>query len=111
MNILHNAPKHPIIEGSALLVARNVKQARLAQNISQRDMSTRAGMSLRSYQSFEGTGEIHLMKFLEVLRALGRLSEFSNAVPVFRPQTPIEANRRAERRMRARPSKTLRASN
>lgn len=85
-------------------VAENIRRSRLAQNISQAEIATHVGMSLRSYQTFESTGEIRLNKFIEVLRALGRLQEFVDTAHIFRPQTFAEAERLSERRQRARKS-------
>lgn len=87
--------------GSAYSIAQNVRRLRLSQNIPQAEIARRVGISLRTYQTFERTGEIHLMKFLEVLRGLGRLSEFVNAVALFQPRTVEEAKRLEQRRERA----------
>ena len=90
-----------IAAGSAFAIAQNIRRTRLSQNISQAEIARRAGMSSRTYQTFEKTGEIHLMKFLEILRGLGRLDEFANAATLLQPRSAGEAGRLENRRVRA----------
>ncbi|MDR1279820.1 MAG: helix-turn-helix domain-containing protein [Opitutaceae bacterium] len=102
-SMLQDELSRRIATGSALTIAQNIRRVRLSQNITQSEIARRAGLSLRTYQTFEQTGEIHLMKFLEVLRGLGRLSEFVNAAAILQPRTPEEATRLENRRERASP--------
>jgi transcriptional regulator with XRE-family HTH domain len=92
-----------VITGSARTAAQNIKRARINQNISQVEVAKRVGLSLRSYQTFEASGEIRLMKFLELLRVLGRLSAFVDAATVFQPRSLDEARQQEKRRRRASP--------
>ncbi len=88
---------------SAIDLAATIKRMRLAQNISQITIANNIGISLRTYQEFEKTGEIRLMKFIEILRMLGVFSKFTDAMKnLDAPTTIKEAENIAKRRVRAR---------
>ena len=50
-----------------------VAKQRLSQNLSQQDVYDRAAIASSTYKKFEQTGEISLLRFIAVLRAIGRL--------------------------------------
>ena len=61
------------------ILAERVKQLRKKGGLSQPQVASRAGMSLRSYQTFEATGNIALKKLSNVLVVLemeGELARF-----------------------------------
>ena len=99
-------PTKSIGDSSALNIARLLKNMRLAQNITQKEMALRVGISERSYQIFEQRGEIRLMKFLEILRVFGILGGVSDSIKnLSAPQTAKEAITLSMRRERARKNK------
>ena len=46
---------------------------RLSQNLTQQEVYDRADIASSTYKKFEQTGEISLVRFIAVLRAIGRL--------------------------------------
>ena len=71
-NILSFKSDAEIAEQLAQWVARE----RLSQNLSQQDVYQRAGIAGSTYKKFEQTGETSLVRFIAVLRAIGRLDAF-----------------------------------
>jgi DNA-binding XRE family transcriptional regulator len=98
-------PSTIFLHYTASRLAEEVRQVRLGLNMTQATVALRIGVSLPTYKKFEKTGEISLLKFLEVLRVIGRLQDvtFLN-LPA--PKTPSEAAQQAQHRQRARPRKT-----
>jgi transcriptional regulator with XRE-family HTH domain len=56
-------------------LAEKCRTLRLLQNMSQQEVSDRAGIALRTYRRFEQEGQISLERFVAVMRALNRLPE------------------------------------
>lgn len=56
-------------------LAGKCRELRLRQNMSQQEVSERAGIALRTYRRFEQEGQIALERFVAVVRALNRLPE------------------------------------
>ena len=54
-------------------LAQWVANERLSQNLSQENIYRRADIASSTYKKFEQTGETSLVRFIAVLRALGRL--------------------------------------
>ena len=54
-------------------LAHWIAKERLAQNLSQQDIYRRAAIAGSTYKKFEQTGETSLVRFIAVLRAIGRL--------------------------------------
>ena len=46
---------------------------RLSQNLTQQDVYARADIASSTYKKFEQTGETSLLRFIAILRAIGRL--------------------------------------
>jgi hypothetical protein len=57
----------------AQVLAQWVAKERLSQNLSQEDIYRRAAIASSTYKKFEQTGETSLVRFIAVLRAIGRL--------------------------------------
>jgi len=57
-------------------VAKRAKAMRLAQNLSQRSLAERAGVSEASLKRFEGTGAISFSSLLQIAAALGCMDDF-----------------------------------
>ena len=69
-------------------LAQWVAKQRLAQNLSQQDVYERAGIASSTFKKFEQSGEISLLRFIAVLRAIGRLDmieQILNAQPQVSP--------------------------
>jgi transcriptional regulator with XRE-family HTH domain len=84
---------------TARRLADAVRQARLGQNMTQAMLAEYIGVSLPTYKKFEKTGEISLMKFLHVLRVLGR-SQDVTFIALNEPRTPEESRQRQRKRAR-----------
>ena len=54
-------------------VANWVARERLNQNLSQQDIYAKAAIAGSTYKKFEQSGETSLVRFIAVLRAIGRL--------------------------------------
>ena len=54
-------------------LAHWIAKERLAQNLSQQDIYRKAAIAGSTYKKFEQTGETSLVRFIAVLRAIGRL--------------------------------------
>jgi transcriptional regulator with XRE-family HTH domain len=83
-------------------VGRRLKRTRLSQNVTQRDLATRAGVSLRTVSAAERGEDVRLSTLLRMLRALGRLGGIDALLPA--PSvSPLElVERRGRQRQRAR---------
>lgn len=55
------------------LLSTHIKELRLAENLTQKGLAQRAGVSLATFRKFEQTGIISLTSFLHLLMALNRL--------------------------------------
>jgi transcriptional regulator with XRE-family HTH domain len=93
-------PTLSFLRFTAAGLAESARQVRLGLNLTQAEVARDIGVSIGTYKKFERSGEISLMKFLEVLRVLGRLRD----VPFLafaEPKNPREAAGQARRRQRA----------
>jgi transcriptional regulator with XRE-family HTH domain len=71
------------IDGELLVeLSEKCRELRLRQNMSQQEVSERAGIALRTYRRFEQEGQISLERFVAVVRALNRLSELEGLLRV-----------------------------
>ncbi len=59
-------------------VAKCARAMRLAQNLSQRSLAERAGVSQASLKRFEGTGEVAFSTLLQIAAALGCMDDFAS---------------------------------
>ena len=57
-------------------VSQRVKERRLENNLSQKSLASRAGITFASYRRFETTGEISLRSLIMIALALDMTSEF-----------------------------------
>ncbi len=58
-------------------LGQRAKTLRLAQNLTQGGVASRAGISIGTLKRFERTGEIQLNHLLRIALVLGRLEEFN----------------------------------
>jgi transcriptional regulator with XRE-family HTH domain len=81
-------------------LGRRLMAIRLAQNLTQGELATRAGLGLRTIQRLEqGEAATQLSGFVRVCRALG-LMERLDALLVEPPPSPIDQLRLQERKRR-----------
>ena len=73
-------------------IGKNLRLTRIAQNIRQEDLVTMIGASLQAIQNLEGGGNVELMTFILVSKALGLdLGIWEACQP--KPQTLAEIER------------------
>lgn len=63
---------------AATLLAQRVQELRLSQNLSQKTLANRSGVSYGTIKRFEQTGKISLESLLKLSLILGVLDEFSS---------------------------------
>lgn len=81
-------------------VAGRARAMRLAQNLSQKSLAERAGVSQASLKRFEGTGEIAFSTLLQIAAALGCMDDFAS---LFAARAAVSIDEIAKkRRMRGR---------
>lgn len=61
-------------------LAIQVKELRIAKNLTQKAFAQKSGIAHMTYCKFERTGKISLIGFLKVLRHLGRLKDISSVL-------------------------------
>jgi transcriptional regulator with XRE-family HTH domain len=81
-------------------LATRLRAHRLAQNIPQRELAARAGISHKTLTTFEQSGKVSLDVFLRIVAVLG-LSESLSTLFEVRQQTIREMERAEQRRQRA----------
>lgn len=82
------------------LIAKHAKQKRLAMNLAQQTLATRAGVSYGSLKKFETTGQISLKSLLKIALVLDALNEFEQ---LFSPPTlPSSLDQLLEKNTRKR---------
>ena len=73
-------------------IAQWVAEERLSQNLSQQDIYQRAAIASSTYKKFEQTGETSLVRFIAILRAIGRLDvieQILNSKPKVSPMQKL----------------------
>ena len=68
---------------------------RLSQNLSQKDVYERAAIASSTYKKFEQTGETSLLRFIAILRAIGRIDvieQILNTQPQISPMQRLTGN-------------------
>ena len=81
-------------------LAAKLRAHRLSQNISQRELAARAGISNKTLTTFEQSGRVSLDVFLRIVAALG-LSESLSTLFELKQQTIKEMEAAQQRRQRA----------
>lgn len=64
------------------LIAKNACELRLSQNLSQKTLSERSGVSYGTLKKFEQTGNISLESLLKIAIVLGAMSKFNELFAV-----------------------------
>lgn len=81
-------------------LATRLRAHRLAQNISQRELAARAGISLKTQTTFEQTGKVSFDVFLRIVDALG-LSDSMSTLFEVKQQSIREMELAEQQRQRA----------
>ena len=76
-------------------VSKRAKAMRLAQNLSQKSMAERSGVSEASLKRFEHTGEIAFASLLKVSAVLGCMDDFG---ALFAPRETVSIDEIAKKR-------------
>ena len=72
-----------------LFLSYRIKQARISSNLTQKELASRANISLSTYRRLEQKGEGSIKDFIKTLVALGRVQELENFLPPA-PYSPVE---------------------
>jgi len=57
------------------LIGSRIKQERISQNLSQKDLANKSELSIKAIQRLEQSGQIAFEKMVQILRALNRLDQ------------------------------------
>lgn len=85
------------------LLGQRAKRLRLAQNVSQKELAARAGLSFGTVRNLEAGKSISLEHFVGILEALGRIADLENVL-AYEPSLSIQQLEKLEqagRRQRA----------
>ena len=89
-----------------LEMAERFRKVRLAQNLSQKDVAQRSGVSLASVRKFETTGDISLKGLVNLAIVVNKAGDFASvfeeppAIDLFAPK-PKERKRASQRGKKA----------
>jgi len=81
--------------------AARLRAERLAQNLTQRALAERIGISIKTVANAEDSGQISMETLLRILDGLGRLDELQQLLPDSGPSPIVLAERKGKRRVRA----------
>ena len=92
------------ISSSCGMLAQQVRQARLAKNITQAEMAARALLSLPAYQRFEQSGRTSLASFVKILFVLDAQNDLRSILAPTHEVSSLEEFEQRHRpsRLRAR---------
>lgn len=91
-------------------LAARIQDDRLLLELTQAELSSRAGIALKTYKRFEATGEISLVRLASVLTVLGREQDLEAVASPRPPQTASEMIALKKKRQRGRSRKPARTS-
>ena len=81
--------------------AARLRAERLAQNLTQRGLAERIGVSIKTVANAEDSGQISMETLLRLLDGLGRLDDLQRLLPDDGPSPIALAERKGKRRQRA----------
>jgi transcriptional regulator with XRE-family HTH domain len=83
VDVQYNAPVNgPRTDAEVLAeLGRRLRRYRLQQNVSQRTLAKRAGVSLRTVSNVEAGADLQVSTLVRLLRALGRLEAIDAFLP------------------------------
>jgi transcriptional regulator with XRE-family HTH domain len=82
-------------------VAARIRAERLAQNLTQRALAERIGVSIKTVANAEDSGQISMETMLRILEGLGRLDDLQQLLPEAGPSPIALAERKGKHRVRA----------
>ncbi len=85
-----------------LACAQRAKELRLSENMTQKELADRMGISVGSIKRFEKTGEIQFSSLLNLALVLGRLDEFDAVFTRVRTPVSLFNHKEPPKRQRAR---------
>ncbi|PLK48567.1 helix-turn-helix domain-containing protein [Uliginosibacterium sp. TH139] len=85
----------------SLELARRLREHRLVQNMTHKELAERAGLSKGMVAAFEKTGKASLGNFIKLVMTLGLVAEF-NELLVYKVTTIKQMEALSQKRQRAR---------
>jgi len=89
------------IEEHLLHLAQKIKKARIASEMTQKELAGKADIPLSTYRRFEQKGEGSVKDLVKVMIALGRIGDLDTLLSTM-PYSPIAEYERGEKRERKR---------
>lgn len=90
-------------------LAKQLRQQRIALNMTQAELAKQSGISKRSLERLESGASVQLSNFIRVLRALGLLEQFTQLSP--EPIASPILQLQQQKKQRSRASSTKNSSN
>ena len=80
-------------------VAQKIRRRRISLNYTQEEFSSKSGVALSTYRTFEKSGKGSFENFIAILSALGSLSELERLLPQtsFSPMAEFHKKKKKER--------------
>ncbi len=90
------------IEEHLLELAGKIKKARIASEMTQKELAQKAAIPLSTYRRFEQKGEGSIRDLIKICIALGRIRELENflAAPPYSPVAAYEKQTKERKRVR-----------
>lgn len=86
----------------AVILAERLREQRLQQGWSREEMSERSGVSVASIKRFELTGEIALIRLLQLCMILRAIDDFNDVLKMPEIKSIAELKRRQKPRQRGK---------
>lgn len=86
------------------LLAKKIEDARIRKNITQKELSSRSGITYGAYRNFIDIQKISLTSFISVLHTLDLLSEIKELTEIKKPKTIQELKDKSKKRYRVKRS-------
>ena len=87
-----------------LMLSKKIEKTRIEQNISQKDLAAKSGISYGTYRNFIDIQKISLINFISIFHTLGFYSEINAMVKKEKVQTIAELKDTKNTRKRVRGS-------
>jgi transcriptional regulator with XRE-family HTH domain len=89
-------------------IKRKIKRYRIENSLTQKEIASMTGLSIRSVQRFENGEDISLENFLKILIALNLVDVVNSAIPDLdnRPSAYIDRIKRKEKKRARKPKES-----
>ncbi|WP_321779383.1 hypothetical protein [Sulfurimonas sp.] len=87
------------------LLSKKIEDSRIRKNITQKELSSKAGITYGAYRNFIDIQKISLINFISILHTLDLLSELEELTKIKKPKTIQEMKNEDKVRHRVRGSK------